>query len=62
MPSLPISQLYHSLHRYLMQQIPDDCDTRLANLIYLMMVNLKSACPRLEHPLAYRLEHPLAYR
>ncbi len=37
MPSLPISHLYRSLHRYLMQQIPDDCDTRLANLIYLMM-------------------------
>src|SRR5215213_9949252 len=37
MPSRPISQLYRSLHRYLMQQIPDDCDTRLANLIYLMM-------------------------
>ena len=37
MPSVPISHLYRSLHRYLMQQIPDDCDTRLANLIYLMM-------------------------
>lgn len=37
MPSLPISHLYRSLHRYLMQQIPDDCDTRLANMIYLMM-------------------------
>ena len=37
MPFLPISHLYRSLHRYLMQQIPDDCDTRLANLIYLMM-------------------------
>jgi hypothetical protein len=37
MPSVPISHLYRSLHTYLMQQIPDDCDTRLANLIYLMM-------------------------
>jgi len=42
MPSLPISQLYRSLHRYLMQQIPDDCDTRLANLIYLMMGILRA--------------------
>ena len=37
MPSLPISHLYRSLHTYLLQQIPDNCDTRLANLIYLMM-------------------------
>jgi len=37
LPSLPISHLYRSLHTYLLQQIPDNCDTRLANLIYLMM-------------------------
>lgn len=37
MPSVPIPQLYRSLHRYLLQRIPDECDTRLANLIYLMM-------------------------
>ena len=37
MRSLPIPQLYRSLHLYLLQCIPDDCDTRLANLIYLMM-------------------------
>lgn len=37
MRSIPIPQLYRSLHRYLLQGIPDDCDTRLTNLIYLMM-------------------------
>lgn len=37
MPSMPISQLYRSLHGYLLQRIPDACNTRLTNLIYLMM-------------------------
>lgn len=37
MRSQPIPELYRSLHGYLMQAIPDDCDTRLTNLIYLMM-------------------------
>jgi hypothetical protein len=34
---MSIPQLYRSLHTYLLQRIPDDCDTRLSNLIYLMM-------------------------
>jgi len=37
MQSMPIPQLYRSLHEYLMQRIPDECDTRLTNLIFLMM-------------------------
>lgn len=37
MRSIPIPQLYRSLHEYLMQRIPDECDTRLTNLIFLMM-------------------------
>ena len=37
MPSVAIPHLYRSLHTYLLQRIPDDCDTRLTNLIYLMM-------------------------
>jgi hypothetical protein len=37
MRSVPIPELYRSLHSYLLQRIPDDCDTRLTNLIYLMM-------------------------
>jgi hypothetical protein len=37
MPPVPIPQLYRSLHAYLLQRIPDDCDTRLTNLIFLMM-------------------------
>jgi hypothetical protein len=37
MPTLAIPELYRSLHRYLVQRIPDECDTRLTNLIWLMM-------------------------
>jgi hypothetical protein len=37
MRSVPIPHLYRSLHVYLLQRIPDGCDTRLANLIFLMM-------------------------
>jgi len=37
MRSMPISHLYRSLHEYLMQRIPDECDSRLTNLIFLMM-------------------------
>lgn len=34
-PSIP--QLYGSLYQLLVQQIPDDCDTRLSNLVWLMV-------------------------
>jgi hypothetical protein len=34
---MPIPHLYRSLHEYLMQRMPDECDTRLTNLIFLMM-------------------------
>jgi hypothetical protein len=37
MRSMPIPHLYRSLHEYLMQRIPDECDSRLTNLIFLMM-------------------------
>jgi hypothetical protein len=37
MQSMSIPHLYRSLHEYLMQQLPDDCDSRLSNLIFLMM-------------------------
>lgn len=37
MRSMPIPHLYRSLHEYLMQRIPDECETRLTNLIFLMM-------------------------
>jgi hypothetical protein len=47
MSDQPISQLYRSLHRYLLQQLPDDCDTRLTNLIYLMMGILKGGSVQL---------------
>jgi hypothetical protein len=37
MKTIAIPALYHSLHEYLMQRIPDECDSRLTNLIWLMM-------------------------
>lgn len=37
MRQLAIPQLYRSIHGYLLQQIPDACDSRLTNMIYLMM-------------------------
>ena len=32
MPSPAIPELYRSLHTYLVQMIPDECDSRLTNL------------------------------
>lgn len=37
MSSIAIPELYRSLHAYLVQPIPDECDSRLTNLILLMM-------------------------
>src|SRR5258707_9321518 len=37
MRPMPIPALYRSLHQYLMQRIPDECESRLSNMIYLMM-------------------------
>jgi len=37
MSTTSIPALYRSLHEYLVQRIPDDCDSRLTNLIWLMM-------------------------
>jgi hypothetical protein len=37
MPSKTIPALYRSIHEYVLQRIPDQCDSRLTNLIYLMM-------------------------
>jgi hypothetical protein len=37
MRQLAIPQLYRSIHTYLLQRIPDTCDSRLTNMIYLMM-------------------------
>ena len=42
MPSVTIPHLYRSLHSYLLQRIPDDCDSRLTNLIFLMMGIIQS--------------------
>src|SRR5664279_3989275 len=37
MKTIAIPALYRSLHEYLMQRIPDDCESRLTNMIWLMM-------------------------
>src|SRR5260221_6737589 len=37
MRTIAIPALYRSLHEYLMQRIADECDSRLTNLIWLMM-------------------------
>jgi hypothetical protein len=37
MRSISIPQLYSSLYSRLVQMMPDDCDSRLTNLVYLMM-------------------------
>jgi Transposase DDE domain len=37
MQTIAIPALYRSLHGYLMQRIPDECESRLTNLIWLMM-------------------------
>jgi hypothetical protein len=47
MPPLTIPELYRSLHRYLVQRIPDECDTRLTNLIWLMMGMFQSSSVQL---------------
>jgi hypothetical protein len=47
MPTLAIPELYRSLHTYLLQRIPDDCDTRLTNLILLMMGMFQSGSVQL---------------
>lgn len=47
MRSRPIPELYRSLHKYLMQRIPDECDSRLTNLIFLMMGIFQSSSVQL---------------
>lgn len=37
MSTIAIPALYRSLHEYLVQRIPDECDSRLTNLIMLMI-------------------------
>jgi hypothetical protein len=52
MPSKTIPALYRSIHAYIWQRIPDDCDSRLTNLIYLMMGMFQSSSVQL--PLVVR--------
>ncbi len=37
MPSRPLPALYCTLHNVMMQRIPDECESRLSNLLWLMM-------------------------
>ena len=36
MTSIGLPELYSSLHSFIMQTLPDSCDTRLANLLFMM--------------------------
>lgn len=49
MPTLAIPELYRSLHQYLMQRIPDECDSRLTNLILIMMGIFQGRSVQLDH-------------
>jgi hypothetical protein len=40
MRSIPIPEFYRIWHGRLLQEVPDECDNRLANLIWLMMGHL----------------------
>jgi len=40
MRTLTIPEMYRSLHGYLVQRIPDDCNTRLTNLIYVQWLGI----------------------
>ena len=45
--TLPIPQLYSSLHAHLMQWIEDECESRLTNLVWIMMGIYQAASVRL---------------
>ena len=48
MRSVPIPHLYRSLHEYALQRIPDSCDTRLTNLLFLMLGMFQASSVQLD--------------
>ena len=49
MQSISFPQLYSSLHRFILQTLPDRCDTRLANLLFMMRGLFLARSVQLEH-------------
>ena len=49
MTSIGLPQLYSSLHTFIMQTLPDSCDTRLANLLFMMRGLFLARSVQLDH-------------
>jgi hypothetical protein len=49
MPSIGLPQLYSSLHTFILQTLPDRCDTRLTNLLFMMGGLFLSRSVQLDH-------------
>lgn len=49
MQSIDLPQLYSSLHTFIMQTLPDSCDTRLANLLFMMRGLFLARSVQLDH-------------
>ncbi len=49
MTSIGLPQLYSSLHTFIMQTLPDRCDTRLANLLFMMRGLFLAQSVQLDH-------------
>ena len=47
--SIGLSQLYSSLHTFILQTLPDSCDTRLANLLFMMRGLFLARSVQLDH-------------
>lgn len=49
MSSISLPRLYSSLHTFVLQTLPDECDTRLTNLLFMMMGLFLSRSVQLNH-------------
>lgn len=49
MPSVSLPQLYGSLYTFVMQTLPDDCESRLANLLFMMRGIFLAKSVQLDH-------------
>ena len=49
MSSIGLPQLYSSLHTFILQTLPDSCDTRLANLLFMMRGLFLARSVQLDH-------------
>ncbi len=46
---IPLSQLYNSLRAFVVQTLPDRCETRLTNAVYMMGCLLLARSVQLDH-------------